>query len=103
MDTHAVIAVRGGSSAKSRLADASKDSGTGALAVVAQSTMPLRFGTDSFRKHMESGSALGMKIETVSSPGFSIDVDCARDLDTMIGLGIGGRTGDLLQYWSTTA
>jgi 2-phospho-L-lactate/phosphoenolpyruvate guanylyltransferase len=85
------------------IARANADGGTGALAFAAACAMPFAFGVDSFARHVELATAIGLKVETVDAPGLSLDIDHPSDLDTLMSRHGGGRTGALLAHWRAAA
>ncbi len=54
--------------------------GSNAVACSPPDLLPLRFGDDSFRPHVERARALGVEPRIVERDGFALDVDTPEDL-----------------------
>jgi len=61
----------------------SKDCGTNALFLHPPKAIPLRFGQDSFAKHLQETIRRSRRFKIYWSPGFSFDVDTPKDLQVL--------------------
>ena len=66
------------------------DDGTNGLIVPSDLVFAPRLGHESFKRHMEEASELGLSIDLFSSPGFESDLDTADDLRRCIEVGAPG-------------
>lgn len=46
--------------------------------------IPLRFGPDSFRRHLASARSAGLEIKIIERPGIALDIDYPEDLDRLL-------------------
>lgn len=63
---------------------ASHDGGTNALACSPPDALPLRYGPDSFRRHVEAARALGLTPDVLHMPRFGRDIDGPADLRALL-------------------
>ena len=66
------------------------DDGTNGLIVPSDLVFAPRLGHESFKRHMEEASELGLSIDLFSSPGFESDLDTVDDLRRCIEVGAPG-------------
>jgi 2-phospho-L-lactate/phosphoenolpyruvate guanylyltransferase len=46
--------------------------------------IPLKFGPDSFRRHLASAHSAGLEIKIIERPGIALDIDYPEDLDRLL-------------------
>lgn len=63
---------------------ASHDGGTNALACSPPDALPLRYGPDSFRLHVQAARALGLTPDVLHMPRFGRDIDGPADLRALL-------------------
>lgn len=73
---------RGGRAAT--LVYASHDGGTNALACSPPDALPLCYGPDSFRQHVQAARALGLTPDVLHMPRFGRDIDGPADLQSLL-------------------
>jgi 2-phospho-L-lactate guanylyltransferase len=78
------------------MAEADGDGGTNLLLRRPPRSIPSRFGTGSFSKHLESASSRGLPVTRVTRPELSFDLDTARDAAQLLVSGVPGRTRECL-------
>lgn len=78
------------------LAPATRDGGTGALALRADVDFPFAYGPMSFERHLALVRAQGLEPRVVFAPSLSDDLDRPADLRAWLAAGRGGATADLL-------
>ena len=66
------------------------DDGTNGLIVPSDLVFAPRLGHESFKRHMEEASELGLSIDLFSSPGFESDLDTVDDLRRCVEIGAPG-------------
>ena len=66
------------------------DDGTNGLIVPSDLVFAPRLGHESFSRHVEEASDLGVNIDIFSSPGFESDLDTVDDLRRCIEVGAPG-------------
>ena len=71
--------------------------GTGAIVQAAGAELALAFGPDSFRRHREAAEAAGLEVREIEAPGLAFDLDRPEEVETVLDLAPGGRTGTLLR------
>jgi len=77
-DVKAVI--QAGRSADVVLVPAHDERGTNAVLLTPPNILPLRFGNDSFRPHLGSARALGLRTTVLHLPNIALDIDTPADL-----------------------
>lgn len=80
---------------------ASNDGGTNALACSPPDALPLRYGPDSFRLHVQAARALGLTPDVLHMPRFGRDIDGPADLRAL--LAEPGTTGTHTRSWLRTS
>jgi 2-phospho-L-lactate guanylyltransferase len=75
---------------------ASTDGGTNFLLRRPPRAIPARFGSDSFRKHVESARSRGLPLSVVDPPGLVFDLDVPAHAERVVASGAPGRTGGTL-------
>ena len=60
--------------------------GSNCLLLSPPSMMPLKFGPDSYFRHLEIAQSNGLKINTMELPGFGLDIDEPTDLFELLNL-----------------
>jgi len=79
------------------LVPATADGGTGAIVMRAGTALPLAFGPDSFARHLAAARRLGLEARIFHAPSLGFDLDRPDDVERMLSLPRGGRTGALLR------
>ena len=73
-------------------APSASDAGTNVLLRRPPAVIPARFGTDSFRKHLETADQLGVPFAEVRAPELAFDLDRPEDIPPLLGWTAGRRT-----------
>jgi 2-phospho-L-lactate guanylyltransferase len=63
--------------------------GTNALVRNPPDVIPTSFGPESFRKHLNEASKVGIEARIYESPRLSVDIDLPRDLESLLEFGEG--------------
>ncbi|HSW19711.1 MAG TPA: 2-phospho-L-lactate guanylyltransferase [Ramlibacter sp.] len=74
------------------LVAASHDGGTNALACSPPDALPLCYGPDSFRRHLQTARAIGLAPQVLSLPSLARDIDRPADLQAFMALQGAERT-----------
>jgi 2-phospho-L-lactate guanylyltransferase len=73
-------------------APSESDGGTNVLLRRPPGIIPTRYGTDSFRKHVEAAEFRGVPVAAVRSPELGFDLDRAEDIPVLLAAGGRSRT-----------
>ena len=78
------------------------DDGQGSNAVLRRPAglFPLRFGGESFTRHLQRARATGKPCVTLELPGIALDVDTPQDLSKLLAVEGNTRAQQLLQCWN---
>ena len=78
------------------------DDGQGSNAVLRRPAglFPLRFGGESFTRHLQRARATGKPCVTLELPGIALDVDTPQDLSRLLAVEGNTRAQQLLQCWN---
>ena len=71
--------------------------GSNCLLLSPPSMMPMKFGPDSYFRHLEIAQSNGLKINTMELPGFGLDIDEPADLFELLNLEGDTRSQKYLQ------
>ncbi len=71
--------------------------GTNALIRNPPDVIPTSFGPESFRKHLDEASKVGIEARIYESPGLSLDIDLSRDLESLLEFGEGTESHRVLK------
>lgn len=89
--------IRAGRSAEVVLVPAHDERGTNAVLLTPPHILPLRFGNDSFRPHLESARARGLRTTVLPVPTIALDIDTPADLAALAAWPARTRTHALLE------
>jgi 2-phospho-L-lactate guanylyltransferase len=71
--------------------------GTNSLMRNPPNVMPTYFGPESYKRHLDEASKLGIQASTSESQGLSLDIDLPRDLSLLFKLGEGTESQRFLR------
>ncbi|MBI3952263.1 MAG: 2-phospho-L-lactate guanylyltransferase [Acidobacteria bacterium] len=77
------MVIQAGRDADVVLVPAHDERGTNAVLLTPPNSLPLRFGNDSFRPHLESARTRGLRTTILHLPNVGLDVDAPADLATL--------------------
>jgi len=89
--------IQAGCSAEVVLVPAHDERGTNAVLLTPPHILPLRFGHDSFRPHLESARARGLGTTVLPVPTIALDIDTPTDLAELAAWSARTRTHALLE------
>lgn len=81
------------------LVPAADGQGTNAALRCPPALFPLRFGTDSFSRHLRAAQATGRPCTVLRLPGIALDVDTPADLAALLAAETCTRSQELLRTW----
>lgn len=58
--------------------------GTNAIAMTPPGVLPLQYGEDSFHRHVNSATLLGLRLSIVEMPGLELDLDTPQDCELFL-------------------
>jgi len=74
--------------------------GSNAIAMTPAGVLPLQYGEDSFERHLNSASQLGLRISVVELPGLALDLDTPEDCELFLSRSVSmTRTHRFLRRW----
>jgi 2-phospho-L-lactate guanylyltransferase len=89
--------IQAGRSADVVLVPAHDERGTNGVLLTPPHILPLRFGNDSFRPHLESAQARGLRTTVLHLPNIGLDIDTPADLAALRGWPARTRTHAVLE------